>query len=872
MLKLVNIRKIYKLGDIETKALDGVSVSFREKEFVAVLGVSGSGKTTLLNLIGGLDRYTSGDLIINGKSTKAFKASDWDAYRNNSVGFVFQSYNLIPHQTVLTNVELALTLSGVSRSERVARAKNALTRVGLGDQMKKRPNQLSGGQMQRVAIARALINDPDILLADEPTGALDTETSVQVMDLLREIASDRLVIMVTHNPELAERYSTRTIKFSDGKVISDSAPVEENEDVAAKNFSIKRTAMSFFTALSLSAQNLMTKKARTALTAFAGSIGIIGIALILALSNGLQKYIDNMERDTLSSYPITLQNEAMDIGGMLQSFQGESTFERHELDRVYANTFMVKLMNTMMSEVKSNDLAAFKKYIEEHQAEIDEYTTAVRYSYDVPLTLFHTNSDGSYDQVNPSKLFDQFGGTSGSSSMGMFSMGSMTNSDMWSPLIPNTDFVESQYEVLAGKLPEAYDEVVLVINERNEVPDLMLYSLGIKRPEEFNDMLSKLMNGEEVDEEANSYAYDEIMGLEYSLVLPSDVYVKDGEKWIDKSDDEAFMKDLLASSDKVRVVGVARPNPDAAAVSDNVFIGYTAALTEKIVTGLEASAIVREQEADPDTDVFTGLRFVTADEDLFKSMDEVRAYIDGLPELEGQGFAGQLAQAQEMGVPDDQVLAMMNAMMAALRTDATYDGNIKKLGVTSIDNPSSINIYANSFDNKDAVANFISEYNDGMEEGAEITYTDFIGLLLSSVTSVINGISAILIAFVSISLVVSSIMIGIITYISVLERTREIGVLRALGARKRDISRVFNAETLILGFSAGVLGVFVSWLLTFPANALAFKFTEIKNVAVLPVWGAVALVVISMVLTFIAGLLPSRMAANKDPVVALRSE
>jgi putative ABC transport system permease protein len=882
MLQLKNITKVYSAGGTDVHALRGLELSFRESEFVSVLGPSGCGKTTLLNIVGGLDHYTEGDLIINGKSTKDFKDGDWDAYRNNSVGFVFQSYNLIPHQNVISNVELALTLSGVSKAERAERAKRVLERVGLSDQLYKKPNQLSGGQMQRVAIARALINDPDILLADEPTGALDSETSTQVMELLREIAADKLVIMVTHNPDLADTYSTRIIRLLDGRILSDSDPITEAISDDPTDFKMRRTSMSFGTAVSLSFKNLLTKKARTILTAFAGSIGIIGIALIMSLSNGLQTYIDNTERDTLSSYPITIEHETMDLGSMIQSFQGTGVFEEHELNKVYANTFMAKMMNTMMSEVKRNDLAAFKQYIEDKELSTSEteklshYTTAISYSYNIPLNLYHVTPDGVLDRVQPSIISGQVedgmaGAGMGSGLSGLSGL-SMTGMEMWRPLIPNRDFLSEQYEVVSGKLPDNYDEAVLIITENNEVPDILLYSLGLKTQADYDKMMQAFVTGDALPDESNSYEYGEILSLKFPLILPADTYAKENGAWVDKSGDKDFMFGVAAEAETVKIVGILRPNPDAAAVASDVFIGYTTALMEYLIEHTASSEIVKEQLANPEVDVFTGRKFDAGDGAAFETMDDVIAYVNSLPDAERQETAAQLEQAKQFGIADAQLLEMMNQMAEQAKTDATYDGNIKILGVTDLDHPSAINIYASSFENKDAVADFISAYNKTVEEGGEITYTDFVGLLMSSITTVINAISIVLIAFVSISLVVSSIMIGIITYISVLERTREIGVLRSIGASKRDISRVFNAETLIIGFSAGLLGIVITALLCIPANAIVLHLTDIPNVALLPSTGAVALVLISMFLTFIAGLLPSSMAAKKDPVVALRTE
>ncbi|MDR1328406.1 MAG: ABC transporter ATP-binding protein/permease [Oscillospiraceae bacterium] len=881
MLQLKNITKVYSAGGTEVRALGGVDLSFRESEFVCVLGPSGCGKTTLLNIIGGLDHYTDGDLIINGRSTKGYRDADWDAYRNFSIGFVFQNYNLIPHQSVAANVELALTLSGVSKADRTARAKAVLERVGLGDQLRKKPNQLSGGQMQRVAIARALVNDPDILLADEPTGALDSETSVQVMDVLREISKDKLVVMVTHNPELADKYATRIIRLLDGRVLMDSEAPSEAEPEAPVPVTGRRPSMSFLTALTLSFTNLLTKKFRTALTAFAGSIGIIGIALILSLSNGLQTYIDETERNTLSSYPIMIEADAMDLGGLLQSFTGEGIFEEHPLDRVYTNTFMEKMMNTVMGGVKHNDLRALKAYIDANEEEMRGISTAVAYSYNVPLNLYRAIPGGGLEQVNPGRILERFSasgstgaGASGAAAPNMMdtsAFGGQQNIEMWRPLIPNREFIAEQYEVVAGLIPQGGGEAALIITERNEIPDIMLYSLGLKTEADIDEMLARIMKrGEMLDEAAASYSYEEILALEYSIIPRHSVYAKSGEgrqeEWQDKSGDALYMSALAERSDKVKIVGILRPKPGAAAVASDVYIGYTEELMRNVITAASESEIVKSQKADPDTDVFTGLPFAAPEPVIFKTMDEVIAYINSIPdESERQRTADSIEQAQALGIPDEQLVAMVNDMAAATpATDATYEGNLEKLGATDIDSPSAISIYASNFENKDAVADFIARYNSAVPEGGDVTYTDYIGLLMSSVTVVINAISIVLIAFVSISLVVSSIMIGIITYISVLERTREIGVLRAIGASKRDIARVFNAETLIIGFSAGALGVAVTALLCIPANAIVYSLTEIPRVAILPAIGAAALVLISMLLTFVAGLLPSRIAARKD--------
>ena len=880
MLKLVNVTKDYSVGNMFIHALKGVSLDFEAHEFVSVLGPSGCGKTTLLNIIGGLDQYTRGDMVINGRSTKDYRDSDWDSYRNHSIGFVFQTYNLIPHQTVLSNVELALTLSGVSKAERVERAKKVIEQVGLSDQLHKKPTQLSGGQMQRVAIARALVNNPDILLADEPTGALDSETSVQIMEILKEISKEKLVIMVTHNPELADKYSTRIVKLLDGLVTSDTNPAVVEDVVAAprdkREQRKKKTSMSFFTALSLSLNNLLTKKARTFLTAFAGSIGIIGIALILSLSNGLQSYIDRVEEDTLSTYPITIEQETIDIGGMMQSFMGSvEDGEEHTLDRVYTFNIMGKMINSAMAKVETNDLAKFMEYIEANPDKIKPYTTDIAYGYGQELNLYKEDGQGSAFQVNPSTIFSEFGMAGGQSIGGMSSPASsmMTNYNMWKELISNSDFLETQYDVIAGDWPQAYNEVVLIVDEQNEISDIMLYSLGLKGPEDAKALQNSLISGTAVDESEYEYAYDEIIGLNYSLVLPTDYYEKTDAGWVDMREDEAFMNSVYSNAQKIKIVGILRPNEDAVATSLSSSVGYTFSLTEYIINQINSSEIVKEQNASPETDIFTGLPFEAAEPIQLASMEEVAAFIQSMPdEASRQEAGGAIAGMQGAGMPDEQIIAMFNNSLAQQVTDATLPDNLKTLGVADLKKPTSVNIYASSFDNKEAVTAFIDEYNSTMSDEYRINYTDYIGLLMSSVSTVINAISYILIAFVSISLVVSSIMIGIITYISVLERTKEIGILRSVGASKKDISRVFNAETLIVGFVAGALGILVTVILCIPANAIIKNLTDISNIALLPAVGAAILVGISMVLTFISGLIPSRIAANKDPVVALRTE
>ena len=895
MLELNDIKKDYVSGSTTVSALKGINLRFRDCEFVSILGQSGCGKTTMLNIIGGLDKYTSGDLKINGVSTKNYKDREWDFYRNNSIGFVFQSYNLIPHQTVLSHVELALTLSGVSKAERKKRAIEALEKVGLGEQIHKKPNQMSGGQMQRVAIARALVNNPDILLADEPTGALDTETSIQIMELLKEISKDRLIIMVTHNPELARDYSTRIVRLLDGVITDDSNPysledmeadirakeaakVKTSEKKIKKSGKKQKTSMSFFTALSLSFNNLMTKKTRTILTAFAGSIGIIGIAMILSISNGIQLYIDRVQRDTLSSYPITLQAEAIDISSMVSSMTGNSDSEEHEdKSKIYSNDIMGDMINTMVKEVKSNNLSEFKKYIENGSSDIKSYVSDIQYSYDVPLNIYMKDTSNGVEQLNPGTMFDSIygeGATSASSSMSSgMGMGMFSNSSVWNQLLGNQQVLDEQYDVLAGHWPENFNEVVLVADKNNEVDDYTLYSLGLKDPEEVRTLFMKMMVGESYETEKDiSYTFDEILDTEFKLVMPTDMYKYNDVTgtWDDYSKDDKYMTNVVNNGTDIKVCGIIRPNDDAVSTSISSGIGYTAKLTEYIIEEVKNSEIAKAQLADTSVDVFTGVPFDN-DRNTEITMDDVNAYMATLsPEESAQ------MQAMTSGMSDDQILQLFSASLKARTTDATLDSNKSKLGITDLDTPSQIDIYATDFDSKEKVQNIIKDYNklqqdDGKEENV-INYTDYVGIMMSSVSTIINAISYVLIAFVAISLIVSSIMIGIITYISVLERTKEIGVLRSIGASKKDVSRIFNAETLIEGFVSGALGIVVTLLLCIPANALIKHLTDISNVAQLPVAGGVILIIISMFLTFIAGLIPAKLAAKKDPVVALRSE
>ena len=880
MLKLKNITKDYLAGDTRVQALRGVSIEFRKSEFVSVLGPSGCGKTTLLNIIGGLDRYTSGDLVIAGRSTKKYKDKDWDAYRNHSIGFVFQSYNLIPHQTVLSNVELALTLSGVSRAERRRRAADALTQVGLSDQMHKRPSQLSGGQMQRVAIARALVNDPEILLADEPTGALDSATSVQVMEILKNIAKDRLIIMVTHNPELAKEYSTRIVRLLDGEITDDTHPYEGGEEetpAAETKQKTGRTSMSFFTALSLSFHNLMTKKARTFLTSFAGSIGIIGIALILSLSAGVQAYIDRVEEDTLSSYPIQLMETTVDYTSMMNAIMDVNAANTtHDMDKIYSNTVMTEVMNSMLDEVTVNNLEAFKAYLESHE-QVPDLVSDIRYTYSTVMNVYASDTTDKIVQVHPSTVFSKISAGMGmpdgmeSDMQGMSAMTGSNGMDVWVEMLDNPELLEKQYDVIAGKMPELYNEVVLVVDGNNEISDYALYALGLKDQDEVAETMQKLMQGEKIDATPVSYTYEEILSLTFKLLLNTDYFEKTAQGWADRSGDEEYLRAKLANATEIRVVGILRPSANSNMGTQTGSIGFLPSLTEYLIRQVNDSDIVRAQMQDPERDVFTGITFEKPEEIVW-TMDSLTAFIATLPEEESARYSATIAQMKQSGMPEEQIVAMFASAMTPPTTDATYEGNLARLGVSDLSKPSSILIYPKDFESKELLSDLIAEYNAAAEDADQIQYTDYIGLLLSSVTTVINAISYILIAFVAISLVVSSIMIGIITYISVLERTKEIGILRSIGASKRDVSRVFNAETLTVGFVAGALGIFVTVVLDLIASVILEAITGIAGLAALPWQGAVILILISMVLTFIAGLIPAGIAAKKDPVVALRSE
>lgn len=899
MLQLKNIVKTYKTGDTEVHALKGVSINFRPNEFVSILGQSGCGKTTLLNIVGGLDQYTSGDLVIKGKSTKKYKDKDWDAYRNHSIGFVFQSYNLIMHQTVLQNVELALTLSGVSKADRRRRAKEVLEKVGLGDQMRKKPNQMSGGQMQRVAIARALINDPEILLADEPTGALDTETSVQIMELLKEIAKDRLVIMVTHNPDLANQYSTRIVKLLDGEIIDDSDPYTD-EEIEKEHYeeldhkSLKHKRMSYFTALNLSFNNLLTKKGRTILTAFAGSIGIIGIALILSLSDGFRNYIKGVEEDTLSTYPLEITDETVDSSAMMTAMMGnvQPNENEHDMDKIYSNDFVGNYINTLMGEVKVNDMKSFKKYIEEGDGKkIKDYTTDIKYTYGIEVNAYQIKDNNEIFQSNPCTVLDSIGMGS-FSDMASMSVGTGNRSmNLWSQMIGNQEMLENQYDVIAGEWPDSYDEVVLVVSEYNEITDYELYALGLRDVSELQEMVTASIMGGTKEFESTSYTYEELLNVRYKVIPSSDFYAYDEAAgcYVNKSDDAKYMREKIENGVEVKITAIVRPSDRATVHSINTTIGYRKDLVDYLMAEAKESEVGKEQLENPDINVFTGYEFGTdlneaAMEEAEESSQEMYEQM-GIADMSNEELALMMSNMspEEIAVMIDAMeqstADMMSGMsLTDLKTveDATYEENLISLGIAFEDDPMVISLYPVDFESKELIMDIIDDYNrsviDAGDEEKEITYTDMVGTMMSSVSSIINSISYVLMAFVAISLVVSSIMIGIITYISVLERTKEIGILRSIGASKKDISRVFNAETIIVGFVAGLLGIIVTILLNIPVNKIIEHFSDLKNVAKLPVAGAVILIIISVVLTMIAGLLPSRVASKKDPVEALRSE
>ncbi len=868
MLRLKKIRKEYVTGESKVEALKGIDIEFRRNEFVSILGQSGGGKTTLLNIIGGLDRYTTGDLIINGKSTKEFKDRDWDAYRNYSVGFVFQSYNLIPHQTVLSNVELALTISGVSKKERKKRAKEVLKEVGLKDQINKKPNQLSGGQMQRVAIARALVNNPDIILADEPTGALDTKTSVQIMELLKKISKDKLIIMVTHNPDLAEKYSTRVVNILDGKITGDSNPFnskKEKEDLKPKS---GRTSMKFLTAFHLSLNNLMTKKGRTILTSFAGSIGIIGIALILAISTGVQNYINKVEEDTLSSYPITLEEATIDMSSMMETMMGqiEGNTEGQKEGKIYSQDIMDEMLSTLSNKKQNNNLEEMKKYIDEGNNDISNNSNAIQYSYNLPINLYKTDTENGIVQVNPSTIMDALGmgdmvdarnNSPMSDMMGSSGM-MMSNTDVWFEMLDNQELLNSQYDLVEGSWPKKYNEVVLVVSEDNRISDYTLYSLGLKDQKELEKKWKAIENEEKIEEstEQKSYTYEELLNLKFKLILNPDYYEQQNGLWIDKSEDKEYMKKKIDEAEEIKVVGIIKKNEQSVATAMNEGVGYTKDLKEYVINKSEEYDIVKKQKEDTNINVFSGLEFPKENE-----------------EFDINSLSNEQRMAM-MKLTAEEITKMMETYTN--NKDATYDNNLKKLGAIDLKKPKAINIYPKDFESKDKITNAIEEYNEKQRnEGKEeniINYTDVVGIMMKSVTQIVNTVSYVLIAFVAISLIVSSIMIGIITYISVLERTKEIGILRAIGASKKDISRVFNAETFIIGLISGIIGIGITVLLTIPINALIYKITNVRVYAMVPFNAGVILVLISMILTIIAGLIPSKMASKKDPVIALRTE
>ena len=881
MLELKNIVKDYSAGDARVEALRGVDLEFGDSEFAAILGPSGCGKTTLLNIIGGLDRYTSGDLVIRGKSTKQFTERDWDTYRNHSVGFVFQSYNLIPHQTVLSNVELALTLSGVSREERRRRAAEALEKVGLGDQLKKKPNQLSGGQMQRVAIARALVNNPEVLLADEPTGALDSETSIQVMEILRQVAKDRLVIMVTHNPELADQYATRIIRLLDGKIVSDNAAEAEHtgaEEATAENASERKTSMGFLTALNLSLNNLMTKKGRTILTAFAGSIGIIGIALILSLSNGVNRYIERVQRDTLSSYPVQIDERTVDMTDTMAGLMDIDLEGKERADgKVYSGSRMTQLMSSWMSGVTENDLAGFKTWLEDPANEIDRYVSGIRYEYNTPLLLYRMDLDKPL-QVNPSTVMESSGMADMMNMMGSGTgiQETMMNTtarrmNVFTPLLNNDELLKSQYAVLAGRLPEAMDEVVIMLNSRNELSDYTLYSIGLRDQSELKEQFEQLMRGVPIETEELEFSYDELLSMRFRMLLNTDVFTKSGTLWTDNSGDADCIARKLQDGMELKIVGVVKPAKSGLS-SESGGIGYRTELVDYLLEQVRDSEIAREQLANPGTDVFTGQPFSAVAQDALSLLDSMEVE-DFMEMLESKGLipAGMIPKEYRMFLTKD-LLKQFVGQGVMMISGNTLEANLEKMGISDPDKPASVYIYPKDFESKNRITEKIEGYNAQAGEEHAVRYTDYVGLMMDSVTTIVNAISYVLVAFVAISLVVSSIMIGIITYISVLERTKEIGILRAIGASRRDVSRVFNAETLIVGFAAGVIGILVTLGLTVVANIILSNLTGIPDIAALPPVAGVILVGISMLLTLIAGIIPSRIASRKDPVVALRTE
>ena len=904
MLQIEKIHKKYITGDLVQTALNDVSLNLRDNELVAILGPSGSGKTTLLNIIGGLDHYDSGDLIINGISTKRYTDRDWDSYRNHTIGFVFQSYNLIPHQTVLSNVELALTISGVSKSERKKRAIEALEKVGLGNQLHKKPNQMSGGQMQRVAIARALINDPDILLADEPTGALDSETSVQVMELLKEVAKDRLVVMVTHNPELAEEYATRIVKVRDGKIIDDSNPyqVDASQLGQARHENMGKSSMSFSTSLSLSFNNLKSKKGRTLLTAFAGSIGIIGIALILSISNGVNTYISDIQKSTMSSYPISIQSQSIDLSSIMSS--GQENMKKlksgevdHDLDAVYSNGTELEMASKMTTSITENNLTEFKKYLDDTENEIHQYIgeNGIVYSYDTKFDVYTYDSEDTLVNTDGSTL--EGSQSSASVSSPMMAAMSSSSSNHFEELLPGTEdelissTITDSYDVLYGSWPSKYNELVIVLNHNNEISATTLYKLGLLPSSEYNELISKIEDGETVTLDTQKLSYEDIIAQTFYMIPSCDLYVENDNGTFDYiGDDNSEIKNLLEDAVELKVVGIIRPKEDTETVLISNTVGYTKALTDYIIDYTNNSEVVKGQEASKNLNVLNGMEFSPSD-DVDKVKD-AKTYIDHLGVSEKANLAKQILQYTYSDNPTatSQMMSMNETQLAAALDEnlddeaflsiydhyistGTYDDNMKTFGVVSLDAPSSINIYCDSFEDKDVIADYIGKYNELVDEESQITYTDYVGLLMSSVTTIINVISYVLIAFVAVSLIVSSIMIGIITYISVMERTKEIGILRAIGASKHNISQVFNAETFIIGICSGTIGIGITLLLLIPANSIIHTLTGTDTVnASLPFSSALLLIALSIILTLMGGFIPAKKAARKDPVTALRTE
>ncbi len=918
MLVLKNITKEYASGEEKLMALKGISFCFRKSEFVSILGPSGCGKTTTLNIIGGLDRYTDGDLVINGKSTKDFTDSDWDTYRNHSVGFVFQSYNLIPHQTILANVELALTLSGVGAKERKERAIKALEQVGLGTQINKRPNQLSGGQMQRVAIARALINDPEILLADEPTGALDSETSVQIMNILKEISKDRLIIMVTHNPDLAEEYSNRIIRFADGVVTDDTNPFTEEEEakeveaLAAEQQQAKgKSGMSFKTALSLSLQNLMTKRARTILTAFAGSIGIIGIALILALSTGIQNYIDRIQEETMLSIPITVEQQSMDTDSLMSTMTGigqEMMSAEINKDVITVNTAMDEMISAFLAEASVNNLTSFRQYIEDNRELFDELCNDIVYNYSTVLNIYKVNADDSLVQVNPATFMDDFSTMSGGmmDMMASFSpASSMMSMNMWNPLIGDEELLDMQFDIIAGRFPTDKTEVVLVVDQFYSMNELVQYALGLKDMSTFmEDMMSTLTNMETVENDLQeSYSFDELLNMTFKLVLNSDCFRYNEETgcWDDFRNNALFLRDAVNNGLELKIVGIVCPDEDLTISAIQGGIGYMPELMAWAIEQTANSPVVQAQLADPTINVLTGTEFAStnlseirlADIDFSKidmnkldftpfmsmagSIDLSTVDLTDMSSVIDFSSITPLMQSMmESFLTEEQANALKKAYLESVSTEDTYSGNLEKMGYANVLTPTSIYIFPKNFETKAELEQVIDYYNAQVEalgfESYTIQVTDLIGILLNSITTILNIVTYVLVCFVAISLVVSSIMIGIITYISVLERTKEIGILRSIGASKKDVSRVFNAETVIVGLASGCLGIGVTLLLEIPINILLKYLTSVPAAASLSPVAAVLLIGISVLLSFVAGLIPSGLAAKKDPVEALRTD